>query len=132
MSKRKTAIGDLIKSDMSRRSISEGIDGEMPISETQNDQAPNSAAINANPVPDEVPGNISAGEKQTAARAAPSLFTEHEALPEGSAGFAAFLSREARSAGITDKEDMRKFHDFLQSQAARYIRGYNAGRRFYG
>jgi len=127
MAKKKTAIGDLIKSDMSRRSISEGTNGE-----AQGDEPPNSETVYTKPVHDAGPDNGPAQKKPEAPSAALPLFPDQDTLPEGSADLAAFLSREASSAGLTDEADLRKFYDFLQTQAMRYIRGFNAGRRFHG
>ena len=102
MAKKKTAIGELIKSDMSRRSI-----GEEPVM-------------------------THSGELQALANAEPSLFESPANVHDESDVLAAFIAGQAKSAGLTDETDLRKFYDFLRGQAMRYIRGFGAGRRFHG
>jgi len=131
MAKKKTAIGDLIKSDMSRRVIGEGTSGEgTEISEKAISVSTEPA--NADPVHNEGPAKSSAEKRPLAASAALPLFADQDTLPKRSAGFAELIAGQARSAGLTDEADLRGFYDFLQSQAMRYIRGFNAGRRFHG
>jgi len=127
MAKKKTAIGDLIKSDMSRRSISEGTNGE-----AQGGEPPNSETVYTKLVHDEGSDAHPVEKKPETISAALPLFADQDAIPDAGADLTAFLFREARSAGLTDEADLRKFYDFLQGQAARYIRGFNAGRRFHG
>lgn len=132
MAKKKTAIGDLIKSDMSRRSIGE---------ETEVFEKPELIQT-AEPVGGERPDKNSAEEKPFNARppedrppavkAASPLPAAPRPVAEGSAAFTEFIAGQARSAGLTGESDLRKFYDFMQGQATRYIRGFNAGRRFYG
>jgi hypothetical protein len=108
MAKKKASIGDLIKSDMSRRVI-----GEEP------------PALKVKPVPVAAPATAPAATN--AARSA----TE-PAVPKGSADLVTFIAAQTKSFGLTDETDLRNFYDFLQGQALRYIRGFDAGRRFHG
>jgi hypothetical protein len=108
--KKKAAIGDLIKSDMSRRAI-----GEEP-------KPVLAEGVPASNVP---AGNAPAGKAPVTSAARP-------VVSEGIAGFAAFIDGQARSVGLTDETDLATFYDFLQGQAARYFRGFDAGRRFHG
>ena len=133
MAKKKAAISELIKSDMTRRSI-----GEEPL---QGDDA----WLGPELQPPAQGGEDSGGT--------PSVETPHEqkspsvpvtdqvnppakaaALPSPAAitGLLTAITAQAEAAGLTGEQDRRNFHDFLQAQAARYIRGFNAGRRFRG
>ena len=44
----------------------------------------------------------------------------------------ALITAQAQSAGLTDEPALGNFCDFMQGQAARYIRGFDAARRFHG
>ncbi|MCL2472269.1 MAG: hypothetical protein FWF26_01205 [Treponema sp.] len=112
MAKKKTTIGDLIKSDMSQRSI-----GEEP-----------GTAAEANRLPAE--GN----EKKPSGSDSESTLRRKytDGFSNGDAAFMSIITAEAKSAGIIDETDMHSFHDFMLSQAMRYIKGFNAGRRFHG
>jgi len=112
MAKKKIAIGEMIKNDMSRRAIQkepetaarvEVFSGEEPVK-----KPPAAKAVSA-PVDADV-----------------------ETVPGENAGLAAFFARQAQSAGLTDPADLRNYYDFLQSQAVRYTRGFDAGKRFHG
>lgn len=107
MAKKKAAIGDLIKSDMSRRIIGEEV--EMAAETVMPAETPPEVMVP--PSGDSVP-----------------------ALPVtgGTASLDCFIAALAQSAGITGESDLRNLHGFLQDQAMRYIRGFNAGRRFHG
>ena len=104
MAKKKTAIGDLIKNDMSRRAIgeeSEPFEVEKPFEEDQPEKP------------------VSAKENTDSCCKAGVCFTD-------------FIAKQAQAAGLTEEADLHNFYDFLSNQAMRYIRGFNAGRRFYG
>jgi len=102
MAKKKASIGDLIKSDMSRRAIGE----EPKIAEKASEVPP--------------PENKT---KTPASR---------PAIPKGSADLMIFIMGEAKSAGLTEENDLCTFYAFLPSQSMRYIKGFDAGRRFHG
>ena len=114
MAKKKAAIGDLIKSDMSRRSI-----GEEPAASKET-----GLFLDEEPVK-------KPSEKKPAAPSTAAVHGTH-AVSEGGTAFMAFIAEQAKAAELTDKTDLVNFYDFLQSQAMRYIRGFNAGRRFHG
>jgi len=116
MAKKKTAIGDLIKSDMSRRSI-----GDEPI-----------IIKKAEPFPTEAPVKKPEEKKESATKPALPLFADTAPVLKGSAGFSAFINEQIKSVGLTDEAALNNFYEFLQSQVIRYIRGYDAGRRFHG
>ena len=117
MAKKKAAIGDLIKSDMSRRAIgeeSENTEEELfsakaPEKKLPEKKPPAAPAVAATPAP--------AGASSVSG---------------GFAGFAAFIDAKTSSVGLAEEADMRTFYAFLQDQAMRYIRGFDAGRRFHG
>jgi hypothetical protein len=109
MSKKKTAIGDLIKSDMSRRTIGEG-------------------AKTA-----EKPKQVPAQSTEKPAEKRPlAVQPAQAAAPEGNADLMVFIEKEAQSIGLTEEADLIKLYDFLQGQTMRYIRGFDAGQRFHG
>jgi len=132
MAKKKAAIGDLIKSDMSRRAIKEGpkttkeaelFSGEGSVKKPSEKKPQAEKA--APPVSEAV--SIPVVVPASGAPVAPVAVA-----PEGSAGFMAFIAEQARPAGLTDEADLYNFYAFLQSQAMRYLRGIDAGRRFHG
>ena len=116
MAKKKTAIGDLIKSDMSRRSI-----GEEP-----------KIIKKAKTFPTEAPVKKPEEKKEPAAKPASPLFADTAPVLKGSAVFSAFINEQMKSVGLIDEAALNNFYKFLQSQAMRYIRGFDAGRRFHG
>ena len=117
MAKKKTAIGDLIKSDMSRRTIGE----ETELFSGEPDKKPSEKKPPVAPPP----------AVATPVPAAP-VTARATAVPRGIADLTAAIAERANSAGLTDEADLRTFYDFLQNQALRYIRGFDAGRRFRG
>jgi len=140
MAKKKAAIGDLIKSDMSRRSIGEEpaasketglfLDEEPVKKPSEKKPAAPSTAAPAAAAP---PAPKAAPESAPAPKAPPTAAAHGtHAISEGGAAFMAFIAEQAKAAELTDKTDLVNFYDFLQSQAMRYIRGFNAGRRFHG
>ena len=116
MAKKKAAIGELIKSDMSRRVIRDAAE-EQSFDEDQKPPVKKSVA----PPPAAIP-------RPTTPASQPNTLSKSE----GSAGLTAFIADQAKSVGLTDESDLRTFYAFLQSQAIRYIRGFDAGRRFHG
>ena len=113
MAKKRAAIGELIKSDMSRRTI-----GEESI-----------IAEEAKPV--------STGPVKKPVEKEPTLPFEKPVKPEQpsdsqAANFEAFIAAQIQSFGLTDEAVLQNFYEFLKSQAMRYIRGFDAGRRFHG
>jgi len=139
MAKKKLAIGDLIKGDMSRRAIGEAPKiGEKARPEIKEKAKPahvespgkkppaKKPSETKTQVPKEsVPRPPAAPEPGVKARQEPELTNE-------SADLMAVIDGKARSVGLTSHEDLTVFYDFLESQAARYIRGFDAGRRFHG
>ena len=114
MAKKRAAISDLIKGDMSRRAIGR----ESAAAENRGGQMRGGAEL----FPGERPEKKPAEKAPRAAGAAP---------PDVS-GFMAFLAEQTQTASLTDPDDLGRLYDFLQNQAARYIKGFCAGRRFYG
>jgi len=114
MPRKKAAIEDLIKGDMSRRAIGEA--------------RPQEAGEGLFPPP-AAPASDAAQAQGLAkpARPAPS-----RAAREGSAALAAFVDALAKSEGIADGAELEGLLDFLKGQAARYVTGLKAGRRFRG
>jgi hypothetical protein len=128
MAKKKAAISDLIKSDMSRRTI-----GEEPKTTKETelflDERPVKKPSEKKPV--------EAKTAPPAPKAAPvseavAASADKSAIPEESANLMAFIAEQAKSVELTDKTDLHNFYAFLQNQAMRYIRGIDAGRRFHG
>jgi hypothetical protein len=107
MAKKKAAIGDLIKSDMSRRAI-----GEEP-----------KTVEKPKRIPAQNPTETPAEKKQPA---------QQVTALQGSAGLMAFIEKEAQSVGLTEDADLFILYDFIQGQTMRFIRGFDAGRRFHG
>jgi hypothetical protein len=120
MSKKKTAIGDLIQSDMQRRAI-----GDTPGDISDKVESGNGGTLfEMEPMQSKEStsfANTSASSRTLVARAAGT----------GSTSFAAFIDKQASLFGLTDEKDFHRLYDFLQGQAIRYIRGFHAGRRFY-
>ncbi|MCL2128296.1 MAG: hypothetical protein FWH38_08575 [Treponema sp.] len=115
MAKKKSAISDLIKSDMSRRAIGE----ETEILEE------------AEPAPAVTPVKPSE-EKPAPPKQSAAPKKERPAVLEGGGDLDAFILAQTQSVELTNEEDMSRFYDFLKCQITRYIRGYDAGRRFHG
>jgi len=129
MARKKTAIGELIKSDMSRRTIGE--EHEI-ITEPAASPTASKPSTAGKPLAESKPA---AAHKETPKAAPPA--------PEGSASkgcgsspaapaFMAAIAAQAQSAGLTDESDLGNLYAFLQSQALRYIKGFDAARRFHG
>ena len=120
MAKKKTAIGDLIKSDMSRRAIGD---------ETKKTKE---AELFSGPAPEKKPPEKKPPAEKPPVKADAAAPAEVPAFPGGGAGFSAFIAAQTRSVGLTNEADLATFYAFLQDQAMRYIRGFDAGRRFHG
>jgi hypothetical protein len=140
MAKKRAGISDLIKSDMSRRAIGE---------ETKT--ARNAKAVTAEKKPLEkkmtekkAPPKIAMAETVAPGPAVEKPVVQKPAVqktaipaPAAKAGdsgaaFLACIEEQARGVGLTDAADLHNLYAFLQGQAARYIRGFDAGRRFHG
>ncbi|MDR0448309.1 MAG: hypothetical protein LBH07_06535 [Treponema sp.] len=118
MAKKKANIGDLIKSDMSRRTIGEETEtADTPPLWSEDEKKPPTAA---------------AEKKPQAAKAAKPNIPDSVPTIKGITGLADFIAKQAQSAGLTEVTDLQNYYDYLQNQALRYVRGFNAGRRFYG
>ena len=112
-SKKKQAISDLIKSDMAQRTIGE-------LSQTPEE------------VPNEIVVEKTMGRKPLAAKPIVYSNDRETAFSAGINNFINFATEKTESAGLKDEDDIQKFYDFLQNQTLRYIRGFDAARRFYG
>ena len=123
MAKKKAAIGDLIKSDMSKRTIKED---PKTTEETRLFSSEESAK---KPETEEITPPVSEAVYLPAVMPA---FVAAPSAPDGSAELMALISEQTRSAGLTDKTDLYNFYAFMQDQAIRYIMGFDAGRRFRG
>lgn len=143
MAKKKAAISELIKSDMSRRAI-----GEEPRTVEPEAAEPNAVEeVKPSPPAPEAAGEVKPAsttpeaaeevkqppaepEKQPPEKKAPAL--KPTAVSNESAGFEAFIAGQAQAVGLTDEADLRNFYEHLKVQAMRYLRGFDAGRRFHG
>jgi hypothetical protein len=125
MARKKAAIGELIKSDMSRRNIGENAVplefADEPVREEQasgQSMAAEEKPEKARPVPEPAPKPAAkTGEHKKASLESVSLFD--------------YIAAEVESAGSMDEQERRNFYDFMLAQAARYVRGFNAGKRFH-
>jgi hypothetical protein len=148
MARKKAAIGELIKSDMSRRNIGENAVSlefaDEPVWEGQQAEA----APPAEKPAEEAAGcvreerssgqSIGAEKKPEKARPAPepepkpaAKTGEHRKTSPESVSFFDYIAAEVESGGSMDEQERRNFYDFMLAQAARYVRGFNAGKRFY-
>ena len=129
MARKKMNIGDLIKSDMSRRVI-----GEEPQPTEKEELFSVELAKEKKPSESKPP----ATKSTTPVEKPPTLANPvvpalpKPTVPKANTDLMAIISEQAQSAGLIDVNDLRNFYDFLQSQALRYIRGFDAGRRFHG
>ena len=137
MARKKSGIGELIKSDMSRRNIGENAAPlEFPDEPALEEQQA------AKPVAEESAGGI-AGERASgqgpAAEKAPEATppaSRPRRLPKtGESGKIAplldYIAAEVESEGSMDEQEQQNFYDFMLGQAMRYMRGFNAGKRFH-
>jgi hypothetical protein len=108
MARKKAGIGDLIKSDMSRRNI-----GESPTSEELTTEPAYKAPEPAAPAQE------------------PAAKTGKRPKAAGGALLLDYIAAEVESSELMDEAGRRNFYDFMLGQAARYIRGFKAGRRFH-
>ena len=138
MAKKKAAISELIKSDMTRRSI-----GEEPpegddawLGPELQPPAPPESAPPCEPSIETPAGETPHEQKAPAAPATDQVEPPAKAagLPSLSAitGLLTAITAQAEAAGLSGEQDLLNFHDFLLAQTTRYIRGFNAGRRFHG
>jgi hypothetical protein len=133
MAKKKLAIGDLIKGDMSRRAIGEAPKtGEKPAHAETEVKKPSEKKP---PVPKKIEAAVNpppAVKKQPGAPEPGVTAQRQPEVPGGSAGLMAAIAVQASSVGLIEHDDLIVFYDFLERQAIRYIRGFDAGRRFHG
>jgi hypothetical protein len=137
MARKKSGIGELIKSDMSRRNIGENA---APL------EFPDEPALEeqwaAKPESEESAGG--AAEKRetgqgAAAGKAPEAIrpvARPRRMPKtGESGKIAplldYIAAEVESEGSMDGQERQNFYDFMLGQAMRYMRGFNAGKRFH-
>ena len=146
MSKKKASIGELIKSDMSRRVIGEEAKppekAELFPAEKTAKKPPEikPAAVKEPPAAkDHVAVNKPQAVKEPVEVKEPPAENKSSAVKEpasrptkGSAGLMVFIDDQAKSFGLTEEADLCNYYDFLRNQAARYTRGFDAGRRFHG
>jgi hypothetical protein len=147
MARKKAAIGELIKSDMSRRNIGENAVflefADEPVLEGQ----PAEAVPPVEKPAEETAGG--AGEEQASGqnaaakkpeKARPALKPEPKSAAKTgesgkvsaeSAALSDYIAAEVESGGSMDERERRNFYDFMLAQAARYMRGFNAGKRFH-
>jgi hypothetical protein len=131
MASKRSAISDLIKSDMSRRSLGD-------------EEAVNQGSLwekgEARPEA-KPPKKSGAAPRESEPKAAPQVERKLPPAPKppaekpagpGAAALIDFISAQAGAMGLTGEADRQKLYDFLQGQAERYLRGFNAARRFYG
>ena len=132
MAKKKISIGELIKGDMSRRSIGDSAteDASWDSPPEESSKHVEEAVEKAKPVP--VKKSVAQTDEKKPPVARTALPVAADATPNGNAEFEAFIRGQVVSVGLTGEADLRNFYSFLQSQAMRYIRGFDAGRRFHG
>jgi hypothetical protein len=132
MARRKAAISEMIKSDMSRRNIGEAPkEGEagaaQPGEEQRFEGGPEEKAQGA--------GAVAASGPEERAPEQPAGKAPEQPLRAGEAGGNAalldYIAAEVEPGGSMDEGDRENFYDFMLGQAARYIRGFKAGRRFH-
>ena len=141
MAKKKSAIGDLIKGDMSRRAIVEAPKieekAEPAHAESPDKKPAAKKPLETKPQPpkESVPRPPAAQAPVIQPSAASEPGVKARQQPEftnESAGLMAVITGKARSVGLTSREDLMVFYNFLESQATRYLRGFDAGKRFHG
>ena len=126
MAKKKAVISDLIKSDMSRRAIGE----EHTITEGSELFTGGETVQPSENTPREESTALASADKTAPAAAFP-ILQENQKSRE-SVAFMDFIAAHTQSVGLTSESDMRNFYAFLQGQAMRYLRGFDAGHRFHG
>ena len=136
MAKKKAAISELIKSDMTRRSIGEEPpEGDDAWLGPELQPPPLESALPCEPSI-ETPAGETPHERAPAAPAMDQVDPPAKAagLPSSAAitGLLTAITAQAEAAGLSGEQDLLNFHDFLLAQTTRYIRGFNAGRRFHG
>jgi hypothetical protein len=137
MAKKRSAISDIIKTDMSRRTIN----GENEETKETADKSGGQDLLwekenaQVQQTPDEKPAKKrnpaqKALDEEPPAEPVKVPAVKQSAGPEGAA-FMAFINAQAEALGVTGSVDRQKLYDFLRDEAMRYLRGYNAARRFY-
>jgi hypothetical protein len=137
MARKKAAIGDLIKSDMTRRNIGENTVAldfpDEPAQEERQTAGPEAGKPAGGVKEERVSGQeASAGKASEKAQSAskPKL-----ALRTGASGKIAplldYIAAEVEPGGTMDEQDRQNFYDFMLAQAMRYMRGFDAGKRFH-
>jgi hypothetical protein len=141
MAHKKAVIGELIKSDMSRRNIGENaVPLEFPDEPVQEERQA------AKPEPEKSAEGITekraSGQDATAGKAPEKAQPASKPVPKpklppkiGESGKIAplldYIAEKVESGGTMDEQDQQNFYDFMLAQALRYMRGFDAGKRFH-
>jgi hypothetical protein len=133
MAKKKAAISELIKTDMTRRSIGEEpAEGDTAWLGPELQPPAQSGAVSGGSPSNETPDEQKAPSAPAPDRVDPPAKAAALPSPTAISGLLKAITAQAEAAGLTGEQDLLNFHDFLLTQATRYIRGFNAGRRFHG
>jgi hypothetical protein len=133
MARKKAGIGELIKSDMSRRTIGENV-APLEFPDGPDRKEPQAARPGAEGVAGERASGQgpAAGTAPEANRPASRPGRPPKTGESGkSAPLFEYIAAEVEPEGIMDDQERQNFYDFMLGQAMRYMRGFNAGKRFH-
>jgi hypothetical protein len=120
MARKKAGIGELIQNDMSRRNIGANVVPlEFPDEPAREEEVASGA--------EKVAGIASAEKAPEKIRPV----SKARKLPGKIAPLLDYIALEVESEGGMDEQEQQNFYDFMLSQATRYVRGFNAGKRFH-
>jgi hypothetical protein len=140
MANKKAVIGELIKSDMSRRNIGENAVSlefpDEPVQEERQAAGPDAGKAAEGNIGERAAGQDAAAGKtpEKAPPAAKPALKPRLPPKTGESGkivpLLDYIAAEVEPAGM-DERERQNFYDFMLAQAMRYVRGFNAGKRFH-